>query len=31
MPDSYTPGVGTPDLHIDHYDIDLDNRNGPNR
>lgn len=31
MPDSYTPGVGTPDLHIDHYDIDLDYRIGPNR
>lgn len=31
MLDPYTPGVGTPDLHIDHYDIDLDYRIGPNR
>ncbi|UVI37914.1 M1 family metallopeptidase [Brevibacterium spongiae] len=31
MPDSYTPGVGSADLHIDHYDLDLDYRIGPNR
>ncbi len=31
MPDPYTPGAGNPDLHIDHYDLDLDYRIGPNR
>ncbi|MCM1012723.1 MULTISPECIES: M1 family metallopeptidase [unclassified Brevibacterium] len=31
MLDPYTPGVGSADLLIDHYDIDLDYRIGPNR
>ncbi|MFP3398290.1 M1 family metallopeptidase [Brevibacterium sp. SIMBA_078] len=31
MLDSYTQGVGNADLHIDHYDLDLDYRIGPNR
>ncbi|RBP61902.1 peptidase M1-like protein [Brevibacterium sanguinis] len=31
LPDPCTPGVGTPDVHIDHYDLDLDYRIGPNR
>ena len=31
MLDPYTPGVGNPDLRIDHYDLDLDYRIGPNR
>ncbi|WP_246490345.1 M1 family metallopeptidase [Brevibacterium oceani] len=29
--DPYTPGVGSADLSIDHYDLDLDYRIGPNR
>lgn len=31
MLDPYTPGVGSPDLTIDHYDLNLDYRIGPNR
>ncbi|WP_330166647.1 MULTISPECIES: M1 family metallopeptidase [unclassified Brevibacterium] len=31
MLDPYTPGVGSTELRIDHYDLDLDYRIGPNR
>lgn len=31
MLDPYTPGVGSAELQIDHYDLDLDYRIGPNR
>ncbi|WP_449341560.1 hypothetical protein [Streptomyces canarius] len=31
MLDPYTPDVGSSDLTIDHYDLDLDYRIGPNR